>query len=358
MSVDIGSRDHDLRDLTARMRAGIAKASGVRRPHTVIPIQGSGTFALEAVARSIPTAGHKILVVQNGRYGERFAEICAATGRPFRALSFPENESIPLAEILSAIDSDTSITHVFMVHCETSSGVLNPLEGFLGVATGKITIVDAMSTFGQVYFGTQHGDPDILIASSAKSLEGPAGIAFAIVDDDLVPHLSRNPESLALDLNSQLQTMDRTGEWMFTPPTHAILGFVRALDLLEQEGGPEVRSNRYHENQKTIRQGMLDLGFEPYVEERFQSDSILSFVKWDHPSGWWPTFYDLLRDEGFIIYDGRAAGPATFRVGCIGSIDADDCRRFLSAVRRVVRKLASASDVQPAERAVGSSDIG
>ena len=269
---DWGSRDHDFIELTARIRRRLAAIVGGRAgAKTCVPIQGSGTFAVEAALQTLIPRDGKLLILVNGAYGRRMAEICRVIGRAYEVLEWPENQPVDGRQVAAALEADRSITDVAVVHVETTSGLLNPLADVAAVVAdaGRRLHIDAMSSFGAIGIDAETVPFTSLFASSNKCLEGVPGIGFVIADVAALERAKGNAVSLALDLEAQGRGFETNGQWRFTPPTHVLAALDAALDQFDAEGGVPGRFARYSRNCAVLCAGMRELGFTPWLEDGF-----------------------------------------------------------------------------------------
>jgi 2-aminoethylphosphonate-pyruvate transaminase len=338
MTSDWGSRDTAFIALTADLcRRLLALAHG-EGSHVCVPIQGSGTYVVEAAIGSLVKPDGKLLVLENGVYGARAATIAQRLNRQVTSLRWPEAKPVDPDAVRAALEADPAISHVLLIHCETTTGILNPLQAVADAvaAEGRALIVDAMSSFGALPVDLRVTPITALLASSNKCLEGPPGIAFAIVAQDALD-ATGPATSVSLDLRAQWQGFEKNGQWRFTPPVQVVAGTVKALELLEVEGGPAARLARYRDNFATLLAGMKQLGFSLYLDEADQAPIIATFHV---PKDWhlsFQTFYDALAARGYLIYPGKLTGADTFRVGCIGTIGRPEFEGFLRAVEAVLQ---------------------
>ncbi len=339
---DIGSWDADCIELVAKIRADLVAVAGGHGDLTVTPFQGSGSYAVEAAIGSAVPRDGKLLILANGAYGQRMALIAAALGVTHRVLRNPENQPYDPAAVDAALREDSSITHVACVHCETTTGLLNPAReiGLVVAQYGRRFLVDAISSFGAYPVGPGQpidfdaGPIDHLMGSANKCIEGVPGFAFVISKRDAVERAAGNARSLALDLHGQWSHLEKTGQFRFTPPTHALLAFAQALKEFRAEGGIEARARRYQENHRTLVAGMTKLGFTPFIAPEYQSHIITAF-RFPTDDFEFRRFYDRLRSCGYIIYPGKVTDADTFRIGTIGSIDRIEIEGLLRAVAHV-----------------------
>lgn len=347
---DWGSRDRAFIETNARVLARLVAIAGGAGSHAAVPIQGSGTFAVEATLGTLVPRTGKALVLVNGAYGRRMVRILDYAGRAHATLETPEDTPPDLARLDQTLATDAAITHVLAIHCETTSGILNPIEDIARVvaARGRRLIVDAMSAFGAIPIDAKQVPFDALVASSNKCLEGIPGFGYAIVREEALAAAAGNAHSLSLDLHDQWAAMQRNGQWRFTPPIHAIFAFAAALDQFEAEGGVPGRHARYAGNCRILVDGMRSIGFETLLPDRLQAPIIVTFRTPADPAFAFEAFYDGLAGKGYVIYPGKLTVADTFRIGCIGNIGAKEMRGALEAIRGTlaqmgVRRLASAA---------------
>ncbi|BBP81216.1 2-aminoethylphosphonate--pyruvate transaminase [Pseudomonas sp. Pc102] len=332
---DWGSWDADFNRVTAEIRQQLLAMAGVADDSYVcVPLQGSGTFSVEAaLATAIPRDG-KALILMNGAYGQRAAKTLDYLGRAHVALDKGDYLPPQPDEVDALLRAHPEVTTVFLVHCETSSGILNPLRELAAVvkAHGKRLIVDAMSSFGAVPLTVDEVPFDVLVSSANKCIEGIPGFGFVIIRRDLLEESAGRAHSLSLDLLEQWRYMERTGQWRFTPPTHSVVAFHAALEQHAAEGGVQGRLARYTRNRDVLVAGMRELGFETLLEDRWLSPIITTFFSPEHPAFEFKRFYDELKARQFVIYPGKLTQAESFRIGCIGQIDEPIVRQLLRAI--------------------------
>jgi len=311
----------------------VALASKKVDDYTVVLMQGSGTFSVEATLGSVVPQNGKLLVITNGAYGDRMAQMAKALKLNYMVYPCLEIEA-PKPEILLKILSENpDITHTALVHCETTTGMLNPLSEIAKVAKeqGKVFILDAMSSFGGMPLDMADHDIDFLISSSNKCIQGVPGFAFVIAKKEELLKCKDNARSLCLDLYGQWKEMDSSGKWRYTSPTHVVRAFFQALDELEAEGGIEARYNRYCKNQHLLVNGMKELGFRPLLPKEIQSPIITSFL-YPNPNFSFENFYKTIKKRGFVLSPGEISQADTFRIGNIGEIYPKDIMRLLEVI--------------------------
>jgi 2-aminoethylphosphonate-pyruvate transaminase len=336
MQRDIGSRDTDFIELVAGIRSELLRVAGVSREkgYEAVLMQGSGTFGLESVISSVIPRDGRFVVLANGAYGDRMAVIAERLGISTRLARWPENESPQPAAVQRLIDEEPAATHVAMVHCETTTGILNPIDEIARIvkAGNREFIVDAMSSFGGVPLDLSKLEIDYVISSPNKCLEGVPGFCFALARREALEGMKGRARSVSLDLFAQWEGLERNGQFRFTPPTHALLAFARALEELRDEGGVTARAGRYRANHEILRTGMRRLGFVEYLPAERQSNVITSFRYPDDPNFRFEDFYQRLRARGFVIYPGKLSQADCFRVGTVGRITEKDVRDLVDAI--------------------------
>ena len=317
---DWGSWDSDFNQITARIRQQVLRIVHGEGTHECVPLQGSGTFSVEAALGTlVPHNGH-VLVPNNGAYCQRIARICKVLGRKLTTIDYTEDKQVLAADVDRALAADPTITHVALVHCETGTGVLNPLhEVALVVARhGRGLIVDAMSSFGALDIDARKTPFDAVIAASGKCLEGVPGMGFVIARRSILEKCEGNCHSLAMDLYDQWVYMEKTTQWRFTPPTHVVAALDEAIAQYVEEGGLEARGGRYARNCKALIAGLAAQGFRSYLDPALQAPIIVTFHAPDDPKYDFKTFYQEVKKRGYILYPGKLTQVETFRVGCMG----------------------------------------
>jgi 2-aminoethylphosphonate-pyruvate transaminase len=338
---DWGSWDSAFNAITASLRKDLVDIVGGGAEYTCVPLQGSGTFSVEAaIGTVVPRAG-KVLVPNNGAYCARIVRICRVLGRAVVDLPVPEDQPVTGAIVEAALAADPAISHVAQVHCETGAGVLNDLASIAEVCArrGKGLIVDAMSSFAALPIDVRTTPFDALIAASGKCLEGVPGMGFVIVRKAVLEARAGNAHSLAMDLHDQYVYMEKTTQWRYTPPTHVVAALRVAVDQFREEGGQPARLARYTRNCEALVNGMAGLGFRTFLPAAVQAPIIVTFHAPADPAYDFRTFYEKTRERGYILYPGKLTQVETFRVGCIGAIDDNEMRNVVGAVGETLRDM-------------------
>jgi 2-aminoethylphosphonate-pyruvate transaminase len=295
-------------------------------------------------------ARKKTLIVSNGAYGARAARILERLGRPHLVLDKGDSAAPGVNEIDTMLKAEKAISHVWLVHCETTSGIVNPVEEIAGLARerGKIVMLDSMSAFGALPLRMAAWGVDVMVSSSNKCIEGVPGFAYAILRRDLLEASKGKYHSVALDLHEQWAGLEKNGQFRFTPPTHAIVAFHQALKQHEAEGGVSARGARYRRNAGVLLRGMRQLGFHTLLQDEIAGPIIQTFHAPRDPNFDFETFYELLRARGFAIYPGKLTKRPSFRIGTIGQLDERVMNAVVTAIADVLKAMR-VKDLNPAE---------
>ena len=338
---DWGSWDASFNAITSSICKDLVSVVHGEETHVCVPLQGSGTFSVEAALSNVVPRSGKVLVPQNGAYCQRILKILKYIGRAGVALDLAEDRVVTGAMVEEALKADPSITHVAQVHCETGTGILNPLPDIAQACArqGRGLIVDAMSSFGAIDIDVSKYPIDAIVAASGKCIEGPPGMGFVIVRRAVLEKSQGNSHSLAMDLHDQWTYMQKTTQWRFTPPTHVVAAFRVALDQFKAEGGTPARGARYQKNCDTLIDGMAALGFRTFLQRPVQAPVIVTFHAPPDPAYNFKAFYEKVKARGYILYPGKLTQMETFRVGCIGAIDSNEMRNVVTAVAETLREM-------------------
>lgn len=338
---DWGSRDASFIAINKAVLSGLPTIIHGEADFVAVPMQGSGTFAVEAMLTTLVPADGKVLLLVNGAYGHRAKKILDIARRAALVQETAEDQVPDLAALDAALAADPAISHVFVVQCETTSGILNPVAEVAAIVArhGRRLLIDAMSAFGALPLDSRTVRFDAVAASSNKCIEGVPGLGFVLVRRDALAASKGNATTLVLDLADQHQALEKTGQYRFTPPIHVIVAFHQALQEFFAEGGVEGRGGRYAQNCKVLVDGMVALGFEPLLPAAKQAPIIVTFKMPSHPRFVFQTFYDALKDKGYVIYPGKLTVADTFRIGCIGRLDAGHMRGAVAAVAEALAEM-------------------
>lgn len=335
---DLGSRDSAFVNLVRDVRQRLLALAGVAAPdYECVIMQGSGTYSVEAVISSAVSAQGKLLAISNGAYGQRIIQIAKVHKIDATILTYPEDAKPTAADVEAALAQDPALTHVALVHSETTTGMINPIDEIGAVVKRhkRRFIVDAMSSFGGMPLEPDKTGIDFLVSSANKCIEGVPGFGLILASRAALLECEGRARSLSLDVFGQWKALEANGQFRFTPPTHALLAFHQALDELVAEGGAIARAQRYSKNYQTLVAGMRSLGFKEYLQPQDQGHIIVSFRFPDHPRFEFEEFYSRLSDKGHVIYPGKVSNADCFRIGCIGRLFPADFAALLAAIRAV-----------------------
>ncbi|MFV2001426.1 MAG: 2-aminoethylphosphonate--pyruvate transaminase [Paracoccaceae bacterium] len=349
---DWGSWDADFRAMTAEMRARLMAMTGDgAHDYDCVPIQGSGTFAVEAMLGSFVPRDGKALVLVNGAYGQRIVQTLEYLGRAHVVIDKGDYMPPRGDEVDAALRADAAISHVIVVHCETSSGILNPLAEISAavLGAGRKLLIDAMSAFGALALDVNEIGYQAMVSSANKCIEGVPGFGFVIAQKTELEAARGQSHSLSLDVHAQWAHMNKTGQWRFTPPTHVVAAFLQALREHEAEGGVAARGARYCDNRDVLVAGMRALGFETLLKDRWLSPIIVTFFCPAHAGFEFGRFYECMKHKGFIIYPGKLTVADSFRIGCIGQMDAAVMRDVVKAARETLAEMGVRDAAPPAD---------
>ena len=342
---DYGSRDRRFIDINRRIRDRLVAIAGGQGTHVCVPLQGSGTFVVEAMLGTFVPRDGKVLILANGAYGQRMAKICDVAGRRFAVLETAEDTPVDTRALDRALADDPEATHVAVVHCETTTGVVNPVETIAAICAkhSRGLLVDAMSAFGALPLDARSTPFDALVAASGKCLESTPGLGFCIARREALDRTGGNAHALSLDLRDQFVSMEKNGQWRFTPPVQTILSLHRALEEFEAEGGVAARGERYGTNLKVLVDGMRRLGFETLLPDAVQAPIIVTFRMPADPRFEFEDFYERMRRRGYVIYPGKLTSAPSFRIGCIGRLGTAEMRGAVAAVQGILEAMGVSS---------------
>ncbi len=338
---DWGSRDQKFIDLNQSIRESLIKLIDGDNNYQCVPMQGSGTFAVESMISSLTSKNANILILINGAYGHRMKKMCTYLNRNTIDYEVAEHETHDMDKLEEIIDTNKELTHVFAVYCETTSGILNPINAIANLTKKKnlSLFIDAMSAFGALPLSSKEIHFDAVAASSNKCLEGVPGVGFVLVKNEVIENAKDNCHSLSLDLYDQWTAMEKNKQWRFTPPTHVLAAFSQALKEHQKEGGIKARYKRYKNNCKIICDGMKELGFEQLLSDELQAPIIITFKQPQDSNFNFKKFYNALSEKNFLIYPGKLTVAETFRVGCIGNLNEDDMKETIIAIKDTLEEL-------------------
>jgi 2-aminoethylphosphonate-pyruvate transaminase len=340
---DMGSRDKEFLEVVKEIRSELLSIAGLSPEdgYDTVLMQGSGTFGVESViSTAIPAFGH-LLLITNGAYGDRIGQMTQVYGIKTTTLKYKENIVPPVEDAEEILLDDESITHMAIVHCETTTGIFNDIKsvGLLAHKFSRIFIVDAMSSFGAVPIDMKELDIDFLVSSSNKCIEGVPGFSFVIAKTQTLESCIGQARTVSLDLYSQWIGMRKENQFRFTPPIQSILAFRKAIDELKAEGGIEKRAERYRNNYERLIEGTEALGLQTYLDKKDQGYIITSFLFPEHPNFDFTCFYEGLHQRGQVIYQGKLSDTNCFRIGNIGQLYLEDIVNLLTAIKEVLEEM-------------------
>ena len=336
MMVDHCTWDDDYKQITQKIRKGLLKLAGVSpEEYTAVLMQGSGTFGVEAAITTLVGKKDHLLILANGSYGERMADIAEHAGISYVIHKWPIDQRPDAETVQRLLQEHPETTHVSMVHSETTSGILNDIRsvGEVVKKAGAVFLVDAMSSFAGVEIPVKEWGIDCIISSANKCIQGVPGFSYVILRKDLLEQSRGNARSLSLDLYDQWKTMDVDGKWRFTSPTHVVLAFAKAMEELDAEGGIPARNKRYQENEELLRERMSELGFVPFLGQDVQGPIITTFYYPKDCSFTFREMYDYIKERGYVLYPGKTTEAETFRVGNIGEIYKEDIEKLYELLK-------------------------
>ena len=337
---DYGSRDSTFIEINAHILDRLVDIVNGANTHVCVPLQGSGTFVVEAMIGCFVPADGKLLILINGAYGHRIAKISDYYKRDYVIQESAEDVPIDTEELEKTLAENADISHVVMVYCETTTGILNPIKEISEIVARhqRGLLIDAMSAFGALPLDVNEIVFDAVVASSNKCLEGSPGMGFCIARESAMQKTQGNSPSLSLDLYDQWQAMMKNKQWRFTPPTHVLLAFDQALKEFEAEGGVSGRGGRYRENGEFLISGMRAMGFKTLLPDDLQAPIIITFHMPTNPEFKFDAFYDGLRGQGYVIYPGKLTVAESFRMGCIGRLNLEQMQGALDAVKVMLQQ--------------------
>ena len=340
---DAGSWHWDFNERVRAIRERLLALGGVRREDgwEAVLLQGSGTFGVESVFQTCVPPQGRVAVVSNGAYGERMVLMLQHARIAHDVLRTPEDTPGDPGALDALLAANPGITHVAVVHCETTTGLLNDLAA-LGAVTrrqDRVFVVDAMSSFGAYPIALDASGPDFLVSSANKCIEGVPGFSFILCRRARLLECEGHARSLSMNLLDQLRGFEKNGQFRYTPPTHALLAFEQALHELDQEGGVAARSARYCRNHEVLLAGMTRLGFRSYLPAAVQSHIITSFLYPADSRFNFPEFYRRVALKGFILYPGKISQADTFRIGNIGRLFESDMRAVVYAIGEALEEM-------------------
>ncbi|MGM9516569.1 2-aminoethylphosphonate aminotransferase [Roseateles sp. DB2] len=344
-AVDMGSRTPESQVMIRRIQQQLARIVSLPPEVVVVPMQGSGTFAVESMLSSLLAEQDHVLVVENGAYSARMAEICRRYGIRHTVLSMSHEQGLDLARVEQALQRQEGITHIAATHFETALGVRNDIAGLSQLARrcGQKLLLDTISSFGALPLELAHESFAALALSANKCLHGLPGVAFVIVQQAALGRLQR-PRTLALDLTEQHRELERSGQWRFTPPLQILRALDVALGEYFEQGAQPGRLARYEQCSTRLMAGMRRIGLELVLDPAHTAPLIYTVKPRAGLALDVAGMESFLAERGLVIYPTKHAHPNTFRVGVIGELHLGDIDALIDAIDAYLRQ----SSVLPA----------
>lgn len=333
---DICPREKEFGDLLLSVASDLTRFVSDGDECAAVLLGGSGTAAVECVLNSVVSDQDRVLIINNGAYGERMLHIAEVYGIPYLEFASSSTGPLDLRKLEEAIDfANEPVTHLAVVHHETTTGLLNDIKsiGRLCKARGLQMIVDAVSSFGALPIDMREMHISYLASSANKNLQGLPGVSFVIAARDRLEDIKHRPRrSFYLDLYAHYEFLVLHRQTRFTPPVQAIYALKQAIVETKAEG-VAARYERYKRSWQTLIEGLDALGLKTVVPRECQANLITTVVEPDHPSYSFEDLHDYLYERGVTIYPGKLAEINSFRIGNIGNIDAEDIKRFLALLQ-------------------------
>lgn len=336
---DICPREQEFGDLLDGIRRDLVRIVHGEDQFVTILFGGSGTAAMEAVMSSVVPPGGRVLVVENGAYGTRFVEMAERHRIETVSFRMPYGEPPDLKALDALLSVNQGITHLFVIHHETTTGMLNPVSEIAATAArnGVSVVLDAMSSFAGLPIDLRRLGVDYLISSSNKCIQGMAGLSFVLCRRSLLVASRNHARTYYLDLLEQHLYFEKTRQTRFTPPVQTCYALRRAIDeyFAEGQGG---RFARYRANWETLYAGLSNLGFRFLLPRQWESGILVAVREPDHPAYSFEDMHDYLYARGFTIYPGKGAREATFRLSILGDLSTTDVTAFLQALEAYLKE--------------------
>jgi 2-aminoethylphosphonate-pyruvate transaminase len=331
---DICPREKDFGMLLDSIKDDLVKVVHGQDDYTTALFTASGTGGLEAAITSAVPKQKKLLVIDNGAYGARMANIATTFGIGVVLYKLAYGDYPKIAEVEALLESNKDISHIAVVHHETTTGMLNPVTEICKLARKYEVqvIVDCMSSYAGIPIDIRKWDASYLISSSNKCIQGMPGMVFVIFKKALLSQLKDQKRSFYFDLYSQYVGFEKTGQMQFTPPVQVAYALRQAIDeyFVEGEGN---RWNRYQDNWRVLCDGLKKLKFEFLLPDQYQSKILLAVREPSDPRYNFDAMHDYLYERGYTIYPGKGAKEATFRLSVLGDLHKKDIENFLEELK-------------------------
>jgi len=308
--------------------------------YTSVLFCGSGTLNMDICLNSLLPANKKILVINNGAYSTRAAEICAYYGLPYIDLKFAVDELPDLALVEKTLRENPDIALVYTTHNETGTGILNPIReiGALAHKYGAVFTVDTTSTLAMRPINVYDDNIDFCMASAQKGIMAMAGLSFIIGRKSIVEKSKDYPKrSYYCNLYLQYDYFEKTGEMHFTPPVQTIYATLQALKEYFAEG-EQAKWARHTRVFNAIHRGLDKLGFKDLIKREWQAGLVVSVLYPNDPNWSFEKVHDYCYERGFTIYPGKISTTNTFRLCALGAIDEKDIEDFFVVFTEALKK--------------------
>ena len=341
---DICPREKEFGLLMTDIRKKLVRVIHGEDRYTAIPFTASGTGVVEACISSVLPEGKKIFIINNGAYGKRMIEIARCYYEETKILTYeiPWGDYPNVSEIEHIIEKEKYIGVITVVHHETTTGMLNPVNEINRIAhlNNIDIIVDAMSSYAGIVIDLREDDYDYIISSSNKCIQGMPGIGFVICKKEKLERTKDNPRrNYYFNLWHQYRFFEDKNQMQFTPPVQTAYALNQALNEFFEETG-EMRHQRYNESWQTLIEGLENLNLRFLVPDEQQSRLLIAVIEPENENYIFEEMHDYLFRRGFTIYPGKGAEKNTFRIANIGAIDKDDITRFLAALEDYLKSIS------------------
>jgi 2-aminoethylphosphonate-pyruvate transaminase len=328
--------------ITKDVQSRLLKLCGADESYACIFVQGAGTQAVESVLSGLaPARGGKTLVVSNGEHGERAANILQRLNLPYVRIDLKAGTPVAAEDIRPLLQSDRSMTHIWLAHCDSGTGTVNPIGDIAAIANdlGRQVILDATATMGALPISAATDAISAIVGTSSVCIQALPGLSFCVVKKDLLNSSMGRSQSFSQDLFEEWRNLESSGQFRFSAPTHLVAALQRALKELVEEGGHDARRMRYERNARVVLSGMRKLGFTPLLADENAGPIVQVILAPADGSYNYDHFHAALASRGFSIAPGRIANLATFRVGTAGNLDATTMNAFIDALKDSVGAL-------------------
>lgn len=357
MQYDKSPNGPEMIALVKSIRDYVVELSHGGDTYDCVPIQGSATYGIEAGFNSLvdKETAH-VLVVENGFYGLRLREVIEANGYRVTRLEGAVSPPVSGADVAQRLAADPSITHVAVCHCDTGTGILNPIEDIAEACRtyGAKLMIDAIAAYGGFEINAPALDVEAVFISPNKCFEAVPGMALVLAKKESLREGIGRAQSSVLDLSAQWAFMEEKGCFRTTPPTHVLLAIAKAMELHKSEGGIAPRQARYVRNWRRLVDGLRQHGFATFLPDEHASPIIATFHDPDDPSYSFEAFYTAMERRGFLIFPGRLTSAHTFRIGTMGDLTEADMTLILNAVMESMTEIGVTSFTPKTERIIAA----